>query len=263
MPRPALQFSHANGFPADCYRQLYSRLETHWRVSAIPAIGMDPRHPPTEGWPHLLEQLIASIERHHTRPVLGVGHSLGGFLTFMAAVRRPELFSAAILLDAPIIGPIKGRLFAASKRLGFVDRVTPAGATRERRARWSSLAEAEEHFRGKKLFRNFAPECLRDYVRYGLTEDGGALRLVIDPLVETQIYRTTPHDMYRLLPQVRVRTGFIGGTASDVVQQVGLATMRRSGIALQSVPGGHLFPFEDPAGCAEAIRRMAQRLGAC
>lgn len=263
MSRAALQFSHANGFPAACYRQLFAHLEHDWRISAIPAIGMDPRHPPSEGWPLLLEQLITHIERHHTRPVLGVGHSLGGFLSFLAAARRPELFRAVILLDAPIIGPIKGRLFAASKRLGFVDRVTPAGATRERRARWQSLAEAEQHFRGKKLFRGFTPECLRDYVRYGLEEHDGALRLVIDPAVETQIYRTTPHDMSRPLRDLRVRAGFIGGADSDVVRQVGLATMRRAGMALSRVPGGHLFPFEDPAGCADAIRRMAERLGAC
>lgn len=263
MPRPALQFSHANGFPAATYRQLFGHLEAHWRIRAIPAIGMDPQHPPTEGWPLLLRQLVADVERHHTRPVLAVGHSLGGFLSFMAAATRPDLFRAVILLDAPILGPIKGRLFAASKRLGFVDRVTPAGATRERRAHWDSLAQAEQHFRGKKLFRHFAPECLRDYVRYGLEEREGALRLVIDPAVETQIYRTTPHDMHRHLSRLKTPMGFIGGADSDVVQQVGLATMRRAGIPMRRLEGGHLFPFEDPAAGAAAIQRMAGELGAC
>jgi pimeloyl-ACP methyl ester carboxylesterase len=263
MRRPVLHFSHANGFPAPAYRSILGLLEGSFRVSTIPALGMDPKHPPTEGWPHLVDQVIYAIERGHGAPVIGVGHSLGGYLTFMAAVRRPELFRAIVLLDAPIIGPIKGRLLAATKRFGIVDRVTPAGATRERRAVWDSLTQAERHFRAKKLFRDFAPGALRDYVRYGLVEGESGLRLMIDPAIEYQIYRTVPHDLHRLLPDLTVPAGFIGGAASDVVRRVGLSTMRRAGFALRRVPGGHLFPFEHPRAAADAILEMTARLGAC
>jgi pimeloyl-ACP methyl ester carboxylesterase len=141
--------------------------------------------------------------------------------------------------------------------------VTPAGATRERRAEWSSLAEAERHFRAKKLFRNFSPDALRDYVRYGLVDDGARLRLMIAPAIEYQIYRTVPHDLHRLLPQLSVPAGFIGGADSDVVRRVGLSTIRRAGFALRRVPGGHLFPFEHPQAAADAIQEMTVRLGAC
>lgn len=263
MRRPVLHFSHANGFPGPAYRAMLGRLAAAFRVSTGTALGMDPRHPPTEGWPELAGQVIESVERLRDRPVIGVGHSLGGYLTFMAAVRRPELFSAIVLLDAPIIGPIKGRLLAATKRFGIVDRVTPAGATRERRAVWANLAEAERHFRGKRLFRDFAPGALRDYLRHGLRDTGSGLRLVIDPAIEYQIYRTVPHDLHRLLPALAVPAGFIGGAGSDVVRRVGISTMRRSGFPLRRVPGGHLFPFEQPQAAADAILEMTMRLAAC
>ncbi len=263
MRRPVLHFSHANGFPAPVYRSMLGPLEAPFRINAIAALGMDPRHPPTEGWPHLARQIIEAIEHSHTGPVIGVGHSLGGYLTFMAAAQRPDLFRAIILLDAPIIGAIKGRLLAATKRFGIVERVTPAGASRLRRAEWASLAEAERHFRAKKLFRDFAPEALRDYVRYGLIDEGQRLRLMIDPEIEYQIYRTVPHDLHRLLPKLAVPAGFIGGARSDVVWRVGLSTMRRAGFALCRVPGGHLFPFEHPQAAADAIQEMTVRLGAC
>lgn len=242
---------------------MFGFLEASFRISAITAMGMDPRSPPTEGWPHLAQQLVDVIERSHTRPVIGIGHSLGGYLTFMAAARRPDLFRAIILLDAPIIGAIKGRLLGATKRFGIVDRVTPAGATRDRRAEWTSLAEAERHFGAKKLFRDFSPEALRDYVRYGLADEGQGLRLIIDPSIEYQIYRTVPHDLHRLLPKLAVPAGFIGGAKSDVVRRVGLSTMRRAGISLRKVPGGHLFPFEHPRAAADAIQEMTVRLAAC
>ena len=263
MLRPVIHFSHANGFPAPAYRSMLGALESSFRIVSIAALGTDPRHPPTEGWPHLVEQLIESVERDHTRPVIGVGHSLGGYLTFMAAARRPDLFRAIILLDAPIIGAIKGRLLGATKRFGIVDRVTPAGVTRDRRAHWTSLAEAERHFHARKLFRDFAPEALRDYVRYGLVDDGECLRLMIAPEIEYQIYRTIPHDMHRLLSALAVPAGFVGGAASDVVRRVGISTIRRAGFALRRVAGGHLFPFEHPQAAADAILEMTVRLGAC
>jgi len=262
MRRPVLHFSHANGFPAPTYRRMLSLLDPSFRVGAIAALGMDPRYPPTEGWTHLAQQVIDHVERSHTQPVIGVGHSLGGYLTFMAAVARPDLFRVVILLDAPIISAFKGRLLGATKRFGIVDRVTPAGVTRERRAEWSSLAEAEQHFRGKKLFRHFAPEVLRDYVRYGMVDDGERLRLAIDPEIEYRIYRTIPHDMHRLLPRLHIPAGFIGGAESDVVRRAGLSTMRRGGFAMRKVPGGHLFPFEHPQAAADAILEMTVRLAA-
>ena len=239
---------------------VFERLEDRYRIESIEAIGMDPRFPPAEGWKLLVAQLIGRLERHR-KPVLAVGHSLGGYLSFLAAVRRPDLLRAVILLDAPIIGPIKGRLLGATKRFGIVDRVTPAGATRDRRSAWASLAEAERHFRTRRLFRGFAPECLRDYVRHGLAERDGALHLKIDPAIEYGIYRTIPHGMHRYLKHLRVPAGFIGGADSDVVKRTGLAPMRGR-FEFMKLPGGHLFPFEHPREAARAIIEMAGRLGA-
>lgn len=233
-------------------------MSSDYSISFIDAIGTDPRHPPTERWPHLVDQLIENIERTE-KPVYGVGHSLGGYLNYLAAVRRPELFRAIVLLDAPIIGPFRGSMLGAVKRLGIVDRVTPAGATRDRRSSWESRDEARAHFRTRKLFEKFAPECLDDYVQHGLVEDHGRLRLKIDPRVESQIYRTIPHDMMRHLAQLRVPAGFIGGADSDVVRRVRLAGMRPK-FRMRKVPGGHLFPFEHPREAARSIARLLEEL---
>ena len=233
-------------------------MSSDYSISFIDAIGTDPHHPPTEGWPHLVEQLISSVEQLG-HAVHGVGHSLGGYLNYLAAVRRPELFRAIVLLDAPIIGPFRGSMLGAVKRLGIVDRVTPAGATRDRRSSWESRDEARAHFRTRKLFEQFAPECLDDYVQHGLVEDHGRLRLKIDPRVESQIYRTIPHDMMRHLAQLRVPAGFIGGADSDVVRRIRLAGMRPK-FVLRKVPGGHLFPFEHPREAARSIARLLEEL---
>lgn len=239
---------------------MLAALGGRYRVGWIEAIGMDPRYPVSEGWPQLVRQLIETLEREYAgAPVLGVGHSLGGYLTFLAAARRPELFRAIVLLDAPLIGGLRGRMLGATKRLGIVDRVTPAGATHDRRSHWDSRAEARRHFQSRRLFRRFTDACLDDYVRHGLVRAGGALRLRIDPQVEYQIYRTIPHDMARPLRALRVPAGFVGGERSDVVRRTGLALTRRR-FAMRKVPGGHLFPFEHPAEAAAAIAALDDAL---
>ena len=237
---------------------MLSPLSCGFSVSFIDAIGMDPRYPPTEGWPHLIEQWIAFLEEGK-EPVVGVGHSLGGYLNYLAAVRRPDLFRAIVLLDAPIIGPFRGSMLGATKRLGIVDRVTPAGATRDRRSSWPSREEAKAHFRGRPLFRQFADECLEDYVNYALVEREGALHLKINPAIEYQIYRTIPHDMMKHLPKLRVPAVFIGGADSDVVRRVRLAGMKPK-FRMRKVPGGHLFPFERPRDAATSIAQVLDGL---
>jgi pimeloyl-ACP methyl ester carboxylesterase len=261
MSRPILHFSHANGFPASSYAALHRELAPMYRIGAIEAIGTDPRYPVTDGWPRLVDQLVDTLEaRYRGEPVFGVGHSLGAYLTFLAAARRPELFRAIVMLDAPVISAVRGRVLGAIKRFGFVDRVTPAGATRDRRAEWASREEAKAHFRGRALFRGFAEACLDDYVRHGLVREGGRYRLKIDPAIETQIYRTIPHDMHRQLRALRVPAGFVGGTQSGLLRQAGMRAMRGAGFLKRRVPGGHLFPFEHPAAAAAAVHELLQAL---
>ena len=163
---PYLHFAHANGFPGACYNKLFSLLSADFDVGYLPASGHDPRFPVTDGWPFLVEELIASIAGSRRAPVLGVGHSLGGMLTFLAAVRRADLFRAVILLDAPLLGRFTGSALQLVKRIGLIDRVTPAGITRNRRRHWPNREAALAHFRRRRLFRNFDPDCLLDYPSY-------------------------------------------------------------------------------------------------
>jgi pimeloyl-ACP methyl ester carboxylesterase len=276
LTRAIIQFSHANGFPAPCYRSMLERLADDFEIDAVERIGHDPRFPVSEGWPHLVDELIAAIESRGRAPVLGVGHSLGGYLTALAAARRPDLFRAVILLDAPIMGAFKGSAIQFVKHIGLIDRVTPAGGMKNRRREWSSRADALAHFRRRKVFADFAPECLEDYVRFGTVdlatgnlaagnlaaEDcGGGVRLWFDPDIEYRIYRTIPHDIAAAVKRLRVPGGFIGGRDSDVLRRVGLGHTRRH-FRLALLAAGHLFPFQFPDAAAQAVRRMARDLGA-
>jgi len=257
--RRALVFSHANGFPGSCYRCLYEGLEPRYAVAFKDRLGHDPRYPVTDGWPHLVAELVDFIEALDAGPVMGVGHSLGGYLNLIAAVQRPDLFRAIVLLDAPILGPWKGSAFAMIKRFGLADRVTPAGAARGRRREWADAAEARAHFRGRGGFRQFDPACLDDYIAAAMTPGRDGLRLAFDPDVEYRIYRGIPHDLAYYLPRLKVPAGFIGGKSSVEIRRVGLALTRRH-FRVALLEGGHLFPFERPREAAQALDRMITAL---
>jgi pimeloyl-ACP methyl ester carboxylesterase len=259
MSRDILHFSHANGFPAASYHKFFGYLESDFRIGSINCIGHDPAYPVTDGWPHLVAQLLDHLGAHYRAPVVGMGHSLGGYLTFMAAVQRPELFKCIILLDAPIIGHFKGTAFGMLKRLGLVDRITPAHATRERRREWPSVEEMIAHFRRRKIFRHFDPDCLRDYAELGASHEGGRARLLFDPEIEYQIYRSVPHDLVYYCSRLKLPAGFIGGRHSNVLKQVGLTNTRRN-FRVKRIEGGHLFPLERPQAAAEAVRQLAAEL---
>jgi len=255
-----LHFSHANGFPAACYRKLFACLGPGFEIEYVNTIGHDPRHPVTDGWPHLVAELIEHAERHG-EPVLGVGHSLGGYLTALAALKRPALFRAIILLDSPILGRWRGAVFKMVKRMGLTDRVTPAGVTRDRRAVWASFDEAQAHFRNKRAFRHFDPECLHDYATLGMRPCSEGVCLAFDPSIEYRIYRAFPDALAGGLPALHVPAGFVCGRESEETRQMGLATTRRH-FRVVRVEGGHLFPFEHPEAAAAAIRDMAEALTA-
>ena len=54
-----LVFSHANGFPAGTYEQLFKTWRAAgWRVKAVEKFGHDPAYPVTSNWPRLRDQLV-------------------------------------------------------------------------------------------------------------------------------------------------------------------------------------------------------------
>ncbi|MFC4158611.1 alpha/beta fold hydrolase [Chitinimonas lacunae] len=260
--KPALHFSHANSFPAGTYRKFLSHFAPHYDIGYIETLGHDPRYPVTDCWPHLVEQTVDFIEQRYQGPVLAVGHSLGGFLSFMAALQRPELFRAVVLLDSPIFGrPVSTALWLG-KRFGFIERMTPGQGSLRRRRHWPSIEAATAHFQAKHTFASFDPECLNDYVTTGTVPCEEGVRLKFEPEVEYRIYCGLPHFFPRLRGRLKVPTGFIGGRSSEYVRRSDIVHMRRDfGIELMRIDGGHLFPFERPQATAEAVYTMLGRLG--
>jgi pimeloyl-ACP methyl ester carboxylesterase len=277
---PLIVFSHANSFPAATYAMLFRSLRARgFTVKAVDKFGHDPAYPVTSNWPHLVQQLadFAAPEiEAHGGPAYLVGHSLGGFLSLMCAARHPRLggkgAQGVLLLDSPILGGWKAQTLALMKRAQVVGSVSPGRVSRKRRNQWPDAEAVLEHFRHKRPFMRWHPQMLLDYVTHCTHDepapDGSTRRMLdFDRDVETAIYNTLPHNLDRLLRRhpLQCPVGFIGGTRSVEMKQVGM-TMTRQVVGrthperMRMVEGSHLFPMERPQETAAAIEEMLQRL---
>ncbi|MGE0097762.1 MAG: alpha/beta hydrolase [Hydrogenophaga sp.] len=273
-------FSHANSFPASTYGVLFKSLRARGHaVRAVDRFGHDPRYPVTSNWPHLVQQLAdfaaPEVQRHGQGAWL-VGHSLGGFLSLMCAARHPRLGGHAVrgvvLIDSPVLGGWRARALELVKRTQLVGSITPGKVSRRRRNAWPDSATAHEYFLSKRAFADWDPQVLRDYIHHGTHEhtdaQGQSQRVLgFDRDIETAIYNTLPHNLDRLLRRhpLGCPVGFIGGTRSQEMKQVGMAmTQRLVGKdhpeRLLMVEGSHLFPMEKPQESADAIDTMLQAL---
>ncbi|WP_226801754.1 alpha/beta fold hydrolase [Alkalilimnicola sp. S0819] len=258
--KPLLHFAHANGFPSGAYKALLRRLEPDHRVIAIDQVGHDKRYPVSDNWGRLADQLADFLRARADEPVVGVGHSLGALLTFLAAVRHPALFRAVVMLDPPVLFGASALVMRAAKRLGKVDALTPAGLSRGRRRHWPDREQVKAQLGRKRLFRAFDPECLDDYVRFGTAAAENGVELVFRPEVEVEIFRTIPHDLHRY-SRLQVPGALVYGEGSDVALRGEVRRFaRRFGLQLSAMPGGHMFPLERPAATATHLRQLIVRL---
>jgi pimeloyl-ACP methyl ester carboxylesterase len=259
-----IHFSHANGFPASTYRTLFAELADDYELRYIERIGHDSRFPVTSDWPHLVEELLADIGRRYERPVWLVGHSLGGYLSLMAALKHPQRVRGVVMLDSPVIAGWRASILRFTQWTGLDERLSPAAATRTRRTQWASREEAWRHFHAKPAFARWDERVLSDYIDFGIPQHGAEAgrSLAFDRDIEYRIYRTLPRTLgARLAHGVPVPVGFIAGTRSKEIRQVGLGSTERAAPGrIDWIEGSHLFPMERPIETARALLGMLRRL---
>jgi len=256
---PVIHLAHANGFPPGTYRPLAESLTARYQVVALPARplwhGSRPESAPT--WHPMAGDLVDGLDQLGFSGVVGVGHSLGGVLTLIGAVRRPDIFRAVVLIDPVILPPGWLRVVRALRLLRLDQRLPLVQGALHRRRTWPNRRACYEQYRAKPFFATWPDGSLWAYVEAGTRErSDGQVELVYPPEWEAHIFATTPIDVWQFVPRLRVPALVIRGERSATFRPASMARMERllPEARFAVVPkAGHLVPMERPARVAQLI----------
>lgn len=257
---PPLNFMAANGFPVGSYRFLMQALAAHNPVTALenrgawPGIGKPHKG---FGWPQHADDLIAFLEAEHRIPVVGVGHSIGATVTAIAALRRPDLFQALILID-PATVPGRWLPLAMTLMPFMARRIDLVTRTQGRRVRWPDRAEFARYHQGKAAYRRFTAEAMADYAEAGLRENGEGFELTYRRDWEAWNFQHTAR-LWPVLKKLRLPVLLLRAEHSYLHPHAEFqAYCRRApaNITPVTVAGaGHMLPQEAPEAVVNEIRR--------
>lgn len=197
---------------------------------------------------HSLDLLLMVNHFQLPRPIMGIGHSMGGNELVGLSLMHPRLFCGLILID-PVISSLRNK-----------GNFLPAFASSRRRNVWPSRAVAESSFRKAPFYKTWDPRVLELWLTHGLRDDpstkgqvilrttrdnevhsfvrpmvrpplekGGPLRPpnrtshpdfdFIDPVSlvgAPQLYRPEPMMIYQRLPNLRPPVLYIFGLKSEL-----------------------------------------------
>ncbi len=246
-----INFAHANGFPAGSYQTFFQYFTAtdsdNYKIIAHAKYGHNTRFPVSNNWPHLVDELIHFVKQQ-PEPVVAMGHSFGGVISFIAACKHPELFKGLIMLDPPVITGVEGWAIKFLKKTSVIDKITPSGKSNVRRQYWPLETDLAKQFSRSKLFKNFDKRCLNDYVKSAIRVNNKQLELVFNPQVETQIFRNMPTNLATFKQQLKVPAALIIGQNSDVSPAYFFKRFAKLNqkIKIHPIAGGHMFPLENP-----------------
>ena len=266
---PALHFAHANGYPPQAYTPFIETLTPRYHASAMLSRPLWPDCPPNglRDWSPLADDLLQFLEERGEKSVIGVGHSLGGVVTLMAALRRPELFRALVLID-PVLLPYSILFpWTLFYMLGVADRLHPLvpGALRRRRV-FESVDTMYTHYRRKPIFSRIDDRGLRAYVEaLARPRPDGQVELAYSPEWEAKIYMTGPVYEWKLWPQLKALRPpllIVRGEQTDTFFPAAarMVKQRLPQTVIHTVPGtGHLLPMEKPEEVGAVIHEFLEK----
>ncbi|MEO1260069.1 MAG: alpha/beta hydrolase [Bacteroidota bacterium] len=203
-----IHFAHANGFPPNCYQPLLNSLSKKNKILAMLQRPLWENSDPEKfkSWHVLAEDLIGFLDEKKLKNIIGIGHSMGGVATAIAAAKRPDLFSHVILID-PVLFATKFHLIKNIMPLWLRKKNFPiAKIALKRKDKWPSKNAAYDSWRSKKIFSLIPDRYFTDFIDGAIREntDGSAI-LFYPKKWEAQVY-CTPSNAWPFLARLKQPT---------------------------------------------------------
>lgn len=257
-----LVFAHANGYPPGSYRALLEPLTAEFSVFGYrhrPLWSSEPA-PPRADWHLFARDMNHALAHTFEKPVWLMGHSLGGVVSLLAAIREPERYRGLVLLDPVFLGWRQALGLNFTPR-GQLKRLPMIRSALRRPEQFADRQEAFDFHRGKRAFRGLSDAVLWDYIEAGTKASGEGVRLAWSGAWEAAVYASVPL-VWPRLRRLQLPTLGLRGEHSDILTPRALQRWRQlqPNAELDTLPGGHLFPLEDPVATADRVLQFLRGL---
>lgn len=173
--------AHANGFPKELYEPLFEDLLKDSSPNGFKIRGIWIADVATQGqsgvmnekkmgnepsWldhPRDLLYIINTFRAEMPRPIIGIGHSMGGCQLANLSLIHPRLLSKLILID-PVI-----------TKFGELGKTNVARSSTFRADLWPSRKDAEKAFLKSKFYQQWDPRVFERWMGFGVREVPTAL----------------------------------------------------------------------------------------
>ncbi|MFN8539456.1 MAG: alpha/beta hydrolase [Thermomicrobiales bacterium] len=193
-PGQTLLFTHANGFHGRCWDQVIAHFpENRCLAVDLRGHGHSAKPAPPANWRAFGEDVAAVARAFDLHDAIGIGHSIGGHATALAAALAPDAFARLVLIDPVAFAP--ERYTGARTGEHFVA---------QRRNNWPSPDAMIARFADRPPFSRWAPGVLRDYCEYGLLPDpdGDGYILACPPTFEAGVYQVSSAVASNIYPEI-------------------------------------------------------------
>ena len=257
---------HGTGFSALTLKEMAGFLPKDWNLwlTNVPGHGLStqPKHRMPD-WQDMASKVSHAFAQNadiaNKGPVVGVGHSLGGVLTLLAASKHPEYFSRIILLDPPVF--IRSMVFTQHilRTTGLWKNIPFVKAVNNRTQHWPNKIQMRAELKTKKLYKEWQPQVLEDFIESAtVTTPSGEIRLACNPQWEASIFGSYPRKLWSSIAKTSVPVDVViaDNTYGFIKPAIKRATKLSRYIQCHYFGNNHCFPMEQPQETASLIQQF-------
>tara|TARA_R110000737_G_scaffold1598_11_gene4789 strand:+ start:13560 stop:14507 length:948 start_codon:yes stop_codon:yes gene_type:complete len=254
---------HGTGFSAMTLAAMASQLPSDWSIWLTDVPGHGGSTQPTTKMPNWqkMANTVADAIYHQANvkedgPLIGIGHSMGGVLTLLAATKYPDLFSEIILLDPVLFQTemiIAQQLMRAT---GTWRHRALVKSVANRTATWPSLTDMKESIASKSFYKAWHPQVISDYCEFSTSAtNNDAVQLNCQPSWEASIFGSYPKGLWQAVHHIArpVEILIANNSYFFIPKAVKRAAKVNKSIQWQTFGQHHCFPMEQPVETAKTI----------
>ena len=252
-----LHFIHANGYLPKSYKNMFMHINK--KVISENYFLENLKNTKFDNWIPFHDDFIKTIKKQN-KPIIGMGHSIGGNIILRSSITHPELFQSIVLLDPTLFASKIMFLWKIFYSINLQHLLHPwMKSTLNRKMVYQSQNDIFNSYRNKHIFSKINDENLKNYIESITKTINNKIYITYPKEFEYQIYKTgliADNFIWNNIKNLQVPTLIIRAEKSnafllDASKKVSQLNNQIKIVTLEKAT--HLFPLEIPKETAEIV----------